>query len=196
MKKIIPILLIFTMVMVSAACGSNPEPKRNGTPGSNTVQSVLEQQMTDAAPDKDNTAAESDSPPVPDNAEAPAAAKTDSEGSTEYDVDLTKLSSTMVYSEVYNMMLAPNDYIGKTVKMKGQFAYFQNPDTKAQYFACIIADATACCSQGLEFILAGEYRYPDDYPELGAEITVAGIFSSYEENSVRYYTLNDAVMEA
>ena len=29
------------------------------------------------------------------------------------------LSSTMVYSEVYNMMVDPESYIGKTVKMDG-----------------------------------------------------------------------------
>ncbi|MDD6211747.1 MAG: hypothetical protein PUB22_01135 [Clostridiales bacterium] len=72
------------------------------------------------------------------------------------DLDLTSLSSTMVYAEVYNMMSAPEDYIGKTVKMKGQFTYYQAYDEKGNpvpdqlYFACLIADAAACCSQGLE----------------------------------------------
>ena len=110
------------------------------------------------------------------------------------DVDLTKLSSTMVYSEVYNMMYTPDDYIGKTVKMRGQFAYYEAPDTKSQYFACIIADATACCSQGLEFVLTGEHTYPKDYPELGSEITVTGIFELYEENGLQYCRLTDAEM--
>ena len=108
------------------------------------------------------------------------------------DVDLTQLSSTMVYSEVYNMMYTPDDYIGKTVKMKGQFAYYEDPETKAQYFACIIADATACCSQGLEFILTGKHSYPNDYPELGSEITVTGIFEVYTENGFQYCRLKDA----
>ena len=110
------------------------------------------------------------------------------------DVDLTKLSSTMVYSEVYNMMVSPDKYIGKTVKMNGAFAYYEDPETKKQYFACIIADATACCSQGLEFILAGEHSYPDDYPELGTEITVVGTFQTYEENGYMYCHLVDAEM--
>ena len=110
------------------------------------------------------------------------------------DVDLTKLSSTMVYSEVYNMMYTPDDYIGKAVKMRGQFAYYEDPDTKSQYFACIIADATACCSQGLEFVLTGEHTYPKDYPELGSEITVTGIFELYEENGLQYCRLTDAEM--
>ena len=30
----------------------------------------------------------------------------------------------MVYSEVYNMKNAPSDYIGKTIKMTGQFVYY------------------------------------------------------------------------
>ena len=37
------------------------------------------------------------------------------------DVDRTTLSSTMVYSEVYNMMSEPDGYLGKTVKMDGSF---------------------------------------------------------------------------
>ena len=36
------------------------------------------------------------------------------------DLDLTVLSSTMVYSEVYNMMNEPEPYEGKMVKMQGQ----------------------------------------------------------------------------
>lgn len=76
----------------------------------------------------------------------------------------------MVYSEVYNMMYTPGDYIGKTIKMTGQFVYYENPDTQAQYFTCIIGDAMACCSQGLEFVLTGKHTYPDDYPELAARL--------------------------
>ena len=63
------------------------------------------------------------------------------------DVDLTILSSTMVYSQVYDMMLNPNDYIGKT--------------------------------------------YPEDYPEIGSEVTVTGIYDIYYEGEVSYSTLRD-----
>lgn len=35
------------------------------------------------------------------------------------DLDLTQLSSTVVYSEVYNMLITPDDYKGKIIKMKG-----------------------------------------------------------------------------
>lgn len=110
------------------------------------------------------------------------------------DVDLTALSSTMVYSEVYNMMVAPDKYIGKTVRMRGQFALYEDTESSARYFACIIADATACCSQGLEFVLTGEHTYPKDYPELGSEITVTGIFELYEENGLQYCRLANATI--
>ena len=117
------------------------------------------------------------------------------------DVDLTKLSSTMVYSEVYAMMTAPKDYIGKTVKMSGQFALYQATGANGQpmpdqiYFACVIADATACCQQGLEFVLSDDYQYPDDYPELGTEITVVGEFQTYMEGKQQYCHLINASIE-
>ena len=131
-----------------------------------------------------------------DTAQKPAAEA--AEDTAALDIDLTVLSSTMVYSEVYSMMSFPDDYNGKTVKMKGQFAigYVYNtdgtPDESTAQFACVIADATACCSQGLEFILTGEHTYPDEYPELGAEISVVGTFEWYEEDGCRYYRLGNA----
>lgn len=111
------------------------------------------------------------------------------------DVDLTRLSSTMVYSEVYNMMYLPNEYLGKTVRMRGAFSVFQDSTTGNIYYTCIIQDATACCAQGIEFERAGSYTYPDDYPEVNDEITVTGVFDTYEEAGYLYCTLRNAKME-
>lgn len=107
-------------------------------------------------------------------------------------VDLTQLSSTMVYSEVYNIVTNPSEYEGQVVKMDGTFATYHDEINDKYYFACIIADATACCSQGLEFELAGNYTYPKDYPELGTDITVTGIFHTYTEGDTLYCHLTDA----
>ena len=131
-----------------------------------------------------------------DTAQKPAAE--DAEGTAALDIDLTALSGIMVYSEVNSMISFPDNYIGKTVKMQGQFNIYQVTDENGafipdkMFFACMIADATACCAQGLEFALAGEPVYPDDYPELGAEITVVGTFEWYEEDGCRYYRLGNA----
>jgi hypothetical protein len=131
-----------------------------------------------------------------DTAQKPAAE--DAEGTAALDIDLTALSGIMVYSEVNSMISFPDNYIGKTVKMQGQFNIYQVTDENGafipdkMFFACMIADATACCAQGLEFALAGEPVYPDEYPELGAEITVVGTFEWYEEDGCRYYRLGNA----
>ncbi|MFW5650637.1 MAG: hypothetical protein ACOCNC_04510 [Acetivibrio ethanolgignens] len=133
-----------------------------------------------------------DSQPMDDSA---------SSDNSEIDVDLTALSSTMVYSEVYNMLyLDPDGYIGKTIKMTGVFAVYQMvidgiTQEEPVAYACIISDAAACCAEGIEFVLEGDCIYPDDYPELGAEITVLGNFQSYEENGRTWYRLVNAKIE-
>ncbi len=117
---------------------------------------------------------------------------TSAETKKSFDVDLTILSDTVAYSQVYDMLTYPENYIGKTVKMKGRFAYFYDPALNKSYYACVVMDATACCSQGIEFVLPESYVYPDDYPELDAEICVCGTFDTYTENNCMYCTLRDA----
>ncbi len=113
----------------------------------------------------------------------------------EYDVDLTTLDRNMVYAQVYDMVFGETDYNGKLVRAKGTFDYYQDPQTQNEYFAVLISDATACCAQGIEFVLAGEYKYPDDYPELGSEIVIHGTFNTYEDETGAYVQLKDAVLE-
>ena len=58
--------------------------------------------------------------------------------------------------------------------------------------ACIISDATACCSQGIEFVLTDEYTYPDDYLKEGEKICVIETFDTYQEGDYTYCTLRNA----
>ena len=111
------------------------------------------------------------------------------------DLDLSALSGTVVYSQVYNMVMQPDQYLGQTVRVRGYFSYFQDPETLKEYFAVIIADATACCAQGIEFVWRGEHRYPDDYPPLETEMIVTGEFGTYEENGFTYLQLSNADVE-
>ena len=113
----------------------------------------------------------------------------------EYDVDLTQLNSSMVYAQVYDMVNNADSYMGKTVKAKGNFSYFKDDATGKEYFAVLISDATACCSQGIEFVLDGDYTYPKDYPALDTEITVTGTFNSYKEGGYTYVQLLNANIE-
>ena len=153
-----------------------------GCAGADTtnIDRIIEAENTTAAPE--TTAA----PPEPVT-DAPLDAANDG-----YDVDLTILDSNMVYAQVFDMVNYPETYIGQPVRAKGTFAYTEY--NGKDYFAVLIADATACCSQGMEFVLSGDYTYPDDYPEIDSEIVVEGVFNTYEEDGYRYCQLKDAVM--
>ncbi|MCR5485444.1 MAG: hypothetical protein K6F09_07600 [Clostridiales bacterium] len=105
---------------------------------------------------------------------------------TAVDIDLTKMSSTMVYSEVSNIMSEPDKYVGKTIRAKGSFSENEG------YYFIVINDATACCQKGLEFIWAGDHSFPADYPEEWSEIEVSGTFESYFEGTKQYYHINNA----
>ena len=105
------------------------------------------------------------------------------------DLDLTQLSSTVVYSEVYNMLITPDDYKGKIIKMKGQFNQYTDEETGKIYNSVIIPDATACCQQGLEFELSDKTN-PNF--EQNTEITVVGTFDTYSDGEFLYCHLKNA----
>ena len=183
MKRIFCLLLAACMAVSLCACGKGREKDAgNDTPSSDREVS-----------------APTESIPTPKEQETSGKSKPSQPAAGKVDVDLTVLSSTMVYSEVYNMLyFYPEDYYGKTVKMTGQFNVYQWVDESGVVadmpvaYACIISDATACCAEGMEFVLKDDLAYPDDYPELGAEITVIGEFQSYEENGMTWYHLVNA----
>ncbi len=108
-------------------------------------------------------------------------------GTHQTDIDLTTMSSTMVYSQVSNMVSKPSDYKGKVVKAKGTCGVYTDSRTGKKYYSVIIQDATACCSQGLEFVLKD-----GKYPSKGKSITVEGTFGTYRENGYTYCQLADA----
>ena len=114
------------------------------------------------------------------------------------DIDITEMSSDMVYATVYQMVYNPQDYVGKTVKIKGQYfvAYSKDEGNDNFYNYCLVADAAACCQQGLEFLCNdGHSVYPDDFPEDGTDIEVTGVFEMYHEGAYTYTRLNYAKMQ-
>ena len=111
------------------------------------------------------------------------------------DLDLSQMSGTIVYSQIYNMMYDPEPYLGKIIRISGWYDAYMDGSTGMVYTACVIPDATACCSQGIEFVWAGEHIYPIDYPEPGADMTVTGRLETYEEDGYLYLHLVDAQVE-
>ena len=146
------------------------------------VTTDISQSRDDAVTYKDPSDTSTPAAPAPGN----ETQKTAGEGAAKI-IDLTVLSSTMIYAEVYNIMSHPDEYMGKTVKMSGPYYASYYDITDLYYHYVVIEDATACCQQGLEFIWNGEHNYPDDYPEERTEIEVSGLFSSYDELGRTYY---------
>lgn len=112
MKKLLCFLLIALTLIPLAACGREKD------------------KVTAAADSADNQAPEasaSQKQPSEKKSEPKPAASEPTQSTDVVDVDLTRLSSTMVYSEVYNMMTVPGDYIGKTIKNDGTICILRKP---------------------------------------------------------------------
>ena len=170
MKKRLCILLIVITLCSLAACGSA------------------------AAPASERPALPEDTPlPTRQPTPLPTAEPTPLPETESGELDLTGMSGTMLYTMIYHMMMRPEDYLGKTIRVKGQFSAYVDEKSGKSYYACYIADAAGCCAQGLEFSPAETLAYPDDFPKPGTDITVSGVFSLVEEeNGFRYFILRNA----
>ena len=103
------------------------------------------------------------------------------------DLDLSLLSGTVVYAEVYNIMYDPQSYLGKVIRIRGLYSVFEEPSTGVVYHACVIPDATACCMQGMEFVPpAGGLP-----AEEGETVNVTGRLAIYQEGGVSWLHLVD-----
>ena len=112
-----------------------------------------------------------------------------SEG-TVVDIDLTALSNTMAYAEITNISTDPERYIGKTVKIQGEYrvSYFGAPGVP--YHFAILWDETSCCEQGLEFTWDGNHEFPDDFPKEKTKIEVCGVLETYFDQGDTFFRLN------
>lgn len=176
-KKLLPAVLALTLL---TACGDTSK-----------VDSLISQSGKESSADVSSSSAEASS----SEAEQPQRVGADA-ANGDIDVDLTILDSNIVYAQVFDMVNNPDNYRGKRVKATGTLAHTTDTSGTKDYFAVFIADASACCQQGLEFERAGDFKYPDDYPEIDSEITVTGEFDTYMEGDYQYCVLRNAEMTA
>jgi hypothetical protein len=94
-------------------------------------------------------------------------------------IDLTKMSSTMVYAQMNNISQKPESYLNKTIKVKGMYYPAHHEPSDTYFHFVIVADASSCCLQAMEFKWMGNHKYPDDYPEHGDEIEMSGVYKKY-----------------
>ena len=105
------------------------------------------------------------------------------------DIDLTKMSSTMVYSTVFNIVTKPTSFVGKTMRMRGEYTIYPISASETIH-ACLVRDAAGCCSQGIEFKLMN-----GKYPTGTSEITVVGTLATQKIDGKDVCFLKDAILE-
>ena len=188
----IKMLSLVLLGLLLCSCGNSDEPVKNATATNSTAVSIfdLEKGSNTISLPKEEIVENSNTPPL-SLVDIPGAAnKVDL---SNVDIDLTTYSSTMIYSEVLNMVNDPKSNEGKVCKMNGICSRLEDTEKGIIYYTCVVKDATACCASGIEFILADTDI--SDYPSFGDEITVTGILSSYKEGTNTYQVLINAVLD-
>lgn len=184
MKHMVKILSVLILLLAVTGCSKDGD-MANRVSNGNNVDKVINDQIDKAEKKNDPANLEKEaSPELKSGLEGQEPDTTkDGSSSTEVDYDLMNMSSDMVYAIVYQMMVDPDTYNGKIVRMEGLYypAYYE--PTSKYYHYCIIQDALACCAQGIEFVWEdGNHVYPDEYPEKNAKVVVQGTFETYKEN--------------
>ena len=101
--------------------------------------------------------------------------------------NLVKLNQTMLYSQLVNIAENYESYLGKKIRLAGTMNVASGEDTN--YFIVECSDVTACCNQGLEFIIKGGSTKIEDYPKTGDRVLVNGTLEKYYEGSKPYIHL-------
>lgn len=187
MKKILACIICLTLAFGVTACGKASDKDSNGD------TKIISDAKNKQENSKSNTKKEVSKKEVAGDAGKGKSSKSKSKtSSNKIDVDLNNLNANVVYAQVFQMMTEPDKFIGKRIRMSGQFNVYAaqegNPSGVTEYYAIIIADAQACCQQGIEFVWPG-HTYPDGFPEVKSNASVTGIFEVYEENGKKYCRL-------
>ena len=108
------------------------------------------------------------------------------------DYDLSSMGPDMVYATIYQMMIDPKSYVGKSFKVTGNYYSSYSKENDQYYHFCMVKDAAACCAQGLELLWADDsMNKHENCPDEEALVTVEGVFETYEEGQNTYGRLKD-----
>ena len=201
MKNLKKCMVLLLFILLITGCSNKKGTNGKGVNNTNSIEKVIDNQIANEDGKTETTESEKASSDVESNKgieDTISGAENVRDTDETVDYDLTQMSSDMVYATVYQMMVTPEEYEGKTFRIDGNFYATYYEATKKYYFYCIIQDATACCAQGMEFIWDdGSHIYPDEYPEDNAEIVVEGTFETYREDGDEnlYCRLSDAILQ-
>lgn len=164
MKQVRFMIILTLLAALLAGCQGQQAPTR--TPTELAQQYELVKQET--------------SPPAqaPEAAQAPD--RSDAGGASPVPLhnpphmDLSDMSYTMAYAQVYSMVMAPKRHQGETLKIKGSYYGFQTQEGQDVHLILII-DEAGCCEVGMEFQITGNLAWPQDYPPNNSIILLTGL---------------------
>lgn len=183
MKKIINIIFYLLILLILSACGKTGKTEK--IPENEKIVSYGQENAEFIAPLLDAPDF------VPDAPKAELVAKkTKNSGSSEkVDYDLSKMNYNMISALTFDMAMNSDKYLGKKIKIQGLFFSLLNEDVNQRFYACLVYDATACCQVGLDFVLNGEKKYPEDFPAERTEIEITGIYETRKAGNIEYNCL-------
>lgn len=190
MRRIVLVLTLLNLILLSA-CAKGKYASNKLADKNNKVANVVNEQIKkeESKVNTNNSEVDETKESISETKESNATKSsnkgnetTDKAKDTSVDYDLTTMNSDMVYASVYQLMVDPETYVGKTFKMQGTYySTFYEPTNKYYHYV-IIEDAAACCAQGLEFVWGdGSHVYPDEYPANESRVEVSGTFETYKE---------------
>lgn len=107
------------------------------------------------------------------------------------EVDLTAMSSTMMFAEVVQMTRQPQMYDGATVTMRGGLMIFAIDEaTGVGSYSCYVEDATKCCQRGIGFTIDEPLEDTSILVE-GTEVIIRGTFEIYEVDGRHFVRISN-----
>lgn len=180
MKKALLLILVVISLFVLTSCGD-----RADTPSPTATLTLEEELAMQTMSPEFQAALEALNKNTPTHPPAPASALDLS--ATDYreiapitispliDWDLSRLSATMAYGQLTHMLMYPETYVGKTVRMNGVYRPEIDGQGNTAYHFIVIYDQAACCELGIEFTTSSRsVTFP--IPQTDAQIQLTGVF--------------------
>lgn len=159
MKKYISVILLCTILLL-VGCGKEATDNKEAS-SSETIASTSFETAT--------------------HIETEAVTEEITHTTDETTLDLTAMNDHDAYHKLEQILLTPDNYIGKSITITGEYSSVHYSHAQQRYYYVLLADDDGC-SQMLEFVWGdGSHVYPDEYPKEGTLIRVSGTFETYQD---------------
>lgn len=164
-RRLAAVILTLTLAPGLFGCAGNmPGPESTSAPPApETAAPVIPATTVPAASDPANA--------VPDNYDSGVIEEEDF-------IDISAAEATAAYSVLFLVAVAPENYEGKTLRLRGDYKSYYDAERDIQYMACFLSDATACCSQSI-YMVMDDPPAPDALPPDGSVVTAEGVVERY-----------------